>query len=71
LIPSYRYMVAYYYNIQHKVDSAIIYNNKILELDPTDATALKTKDALETVSKQQKDAAEKAEKQPAAATKRK
>lgn len=71
LIPSYRYMVAYYYNIQHKVDSAIMYNNKILELDPTDATALKTKDALETVSKQQKDAAEKAEKQPAAATKKK
>ncbi len=51
LIPSYRYMVAYYYNIKHEVDSAIMYNNKILELDPTDATALKTKDALDTVSK--------------------
>jgi len=70
LIPSYRYMVAYYYNIQHQVDSAIFYNNKILELEPTDATALKTKDALESVQKQQKEAGEKA-KQPAAATKKK
>jgi tetratricopeptide (TPR) repeat protein len=71
LVPAYRYMVAYYYNLQHQVDSAIMYNNKILELDPTDATALKTKDALETVAKQQKEAADKAEKQPPAATKKK
>src|SRR5665213_800189 len=55
LVTSYRYMVAYYYNIQHQTDSAIIYNNKILEMDSTDATALKTKDALEQVQKQQKD----------------
>ncbi len=59
LIPSYRYMVAYYYNIQHQTDSAIIYNNKILAMDPTDATALKTKDALEQVQKQQKESANK------------
>jgi Flp pilus assembly protein TadD len=71
LIPSYRYMVAYYYNIQRQVDSAIIYNNKILELDPTDATALKTKDALESVQKQQKSAADKAAKQPADAANKK
>ena len=70
LIPSYRYMVAYYYNIKSEVDSAIMYNNKILEIDPTDATALKTKDALETVSKQQKAAADKA-KQPSTATQKK
>ena len=62
LIPSYRYMVAFYYNVQHQVDSAIMYNNKILELDPTDATALQTKDALETVQKQQKAAADKPQK---------
>lgn len=62
LVPSYRYMVAYYYNIQHQVDSAIMFNNKILEIDPTDATALKTKDALEAVTKQQKAAADKADK---------
>lgn len=57
LIPSYRYMLAYYYNIKHNTDSAIIYNNKILEVDPADAQALKTKDALDSVLKQQKDAA--------------
>ncbi len=59
LVPSYRYMVAYYYNLKHQTDSAIIYNNKILEIDSTDAIALKTKDALETVLKQQKEAVEK------------
>lgn len=53
LIPSYRYMVAYYYNIKGQADTALMYNNKILEVDPTDATALKTKDALENVIKNQ------------------
>lgn len=47
IIPSYRYMVAYYYNIKHDKDSAVIFNNKILVVDPGDATALKNKDALE------------------------
>ena len=47
LITAYRYMVAYHYNVQHNKDSAIIFNNKILEIAPTDATALKTKEALE------------------------
>ena len=51
LIPAYRYMVAYYYNIKHDKDNAIKYNDKILEVDPADATALKTKDALSSVSK--------------------
>ncbi len=51
LIPSYRYMVAYYYNIKGQADTALMYNNKILEVDPADATALKTKDALESVIK--------------------
>jgi hypothetical protein len=69
LVPSLRYMVAYYYNIRRQVDSATIYNNKILEIEPTDATALKTKEALETVQKQQKSAADKAQK-PAADTKK-
>jgi len=69
LVPSLRYMVAYYYNIQHQVDSAIMFNNKILEIEPTDATALKTKEALDTVQKQQKSAADKAQK-PAADTKK-
>lgn len=65
LVAANRYMVAYYYNVKHNTDSAILYNNKILEVDPTDATALKTKDALEAVLKQQQDAGNK----PAAATK--
>ena len=69
LVPSLRYMVAYYYNIQRQVDSAIIFNNKILEIDPADATALKTKDALESVQKQQKAAANKPQ-QPAADSKK-
>jgi tetratricopeptide (TPR) repeat protein len=47
LVTAYRYMVAYHYNVQHNKDSAIIFNNKILEIAPTDATALKTKEALE------------------------
>jgi lipopolysaccharide biosynthesis regulator YciM len=69
LVPSLRYMVAYYYNIQHQVDSAIMFNEKILQIDPADATALQTKDALESVQKQQKAAADKA-KQPAADNKK-
>jgi Flp pilus assembly protein TadD len=64
-IPANRYMVAYFYNIKHQTDSALLYNNKILEIDPTDATALKTKDALEGVLKKQSEAADKANK-PAA-----
>jgi len=47
LITAYRYMVAYFYNVQHNKDSAIVYNNKILEIAPTDQTALKTKEALQ------------------------
>ena len=67
-IPANRYMVAYFYNIKHETDSALYYNNKILEIDPTDATALKTKDALEGVLKKQTEAADKATK-PAPAKK--
>lgn len=47
LVTAYRYMVAYYYNVQRNKDSAIVYNNKILQISPTDATALKTKEALQ------------------------
>ena len=51
LIPAYRYLVAYYYNIKHDKENAIQYNDKILVVDPTDPTALKTKDALNAVPK--------------------
>ena len=51
LVPALRYMLAYSYNVKHEVDSAIYYNDKILEIEPTDATALRTKEALSSVSK--------------------
>ena len=51
LVPALRYMLAYSYNVKHQVDSAIYYNDKILEIEPTDATALRTKEALSSVSK--------------------
>ena len=58
-IPALRYMVAYFYNIKSNVDSAAIYNDKILQADPADAIALKTKEVLETVKKQRSGAANK------------
>ncbi len=53
LIPSYRYMVAYYYNIKHDTNKAVEYNAKILSVDPADATALKNKEAFEAILKKQ------------------
>lgn len=53
LIPSFRYMVAYYYNIKHDTNKAIEYNAKILAVDPADATALKNKEAFEAILKKQ------------------
>jgi tetratricopeptide (TPR) repeat protein len=46
LIPALRYMVAYNYNVKKDKATAIDFNNKILAIDPADATELKTKDAL-------------------------
>lgn len=51
MIPALRYMVAYYYNIKHDKENAILYNDKILAIDPTDATAIKTKQALSAIPK--------------------
>ncbi|HEY9364439.1 MAG TPA: hypothetical protein VIQ00_14320, partial [Chitinophagaceae bacterium] len=51
LIPAYRYMVAYYYNVLKNAETANQYNDKILEVDPADATALKTKEAFNSVLK--------------------
>ncbi|MEO5649381.1 MAG: hypothetical protein ABIR03_05585, partial [Ginsengibacter sp.] len=51
LIPAYRYMVAYYYNVLKDAKTADNFNEKILEVDPADATALKTKDAFSSVLK--------------------
>lgn len=49
LIPAYRYMVAYSYNVQKDKETALQFNDKILAIDPADPTALKTKDALNAV----------------------
>jgi tetratricopeptide (TPR) repeat protein len=46
LIPAYRYMVAYNYNVKKDKAAAIIFNEKILAIDPTDATAIKNRDAF-------------------------
>ncbi len=54
LVPAYRYMVAYSYNVQKNKDTAIQFNNKILEIDPTDATAIKTGDALAGIKQKTK-----------------
>ncbi len=54
LIPAYRYMVANSYNIQKDKDAAIQFNNKILEIDPTDATAIKTGEALNGIKQKVK-----------------
>lgn len=39
LLPAYKYMVAYFYNVKEDIESAAGFNTKILELDPTDANA--------------------------------
>ncbi len=46
LIPSYRYFVAYYYNIKKDKNEALKYIDKILVIKPTDADALNNKKAL-------------------------
>lgn len=46
LIPAYRFMLAYYYNIEKNTPKALEFNEKILVLEPEDATALELKAAL-------------------------
>ncbi|MEO6681900.1 MAG: tetratricopeptide repeat protein [Ginsengibacter sp.] len=46
LIPAFRYMVAYYYNLKGNTEKALEFNERILGVDPQDPTALKTKEAL-------------------------
>ncbi len=58
IIPSYRYMMANSYNIQKDKDAALGYNAKILAIDPTDATALKNKEALGGIKQKTKTDAE-------------
>ncbi|KAA9039140.1 hypothetical protein FW778_09900 [Ginsengibacter hankyongi] len=51
-ITAYRYMVAYYYNVKHNKDSAIVYNSKILSLDPNDTQAQTNDKALRALPTQ-------------------
>ena len=51
LIPAYRFMVAYYYNLKGDAEKALLYNDKILEIEPTDANALTNKTAIKPVTK--------------------
>lgn len=46
LISAYKYMVAYYYNVKNDRTTALQYTDKILALDPADATALANRTAL-------------------------
>lgn len=46
LIPAYRFMLAYYYNVKKDTPKALEYNEKILEIEPEDATALELQAAL-------------------------
>jgi tetratricopeptide (TPR) repeat protein len=59
LIPAYRYMMAYSYNVQKDIEKALDYNEKILLIDPQDELALKNKELLTPILKKQKDAAQK------------
>lgn len=51
LLPAYRYMVAYYYNVKGDVANAAKYNDLILAVSPTDENALKNKEPFEKLMK--------------------
>lgn len=53
ILPAYRFMVAYYYNLKGDVDQAAKFTDMILAIDPQDANALSNKEAFETIKKQQ------------------
>ena len=46
LITAYKYMVAYNYNVKNDRTTALQYTDKILAIDPADATALANRTAL-------------------------
>lgn len=54
LIPAYRYMMAYSYNIQKDKITAMQFNDKILTIDPADAKAIETKKLLMSAGEKQK-----------------
>lgn len=64
LIPAYRFMVAYHYNILKDVEKANMYNDLILTVDPADATAIANKEAFKSVLKTRSAAADSTKSQP-------
>lgn len=46
LVGSYKYFIEYYYNVQKRQDSALIYVDKALALDPTDAQLISNRDFI-------------------------
>ncbi|MEO6136451.1 MAG: tetratricopeptide repeat protein [Ginsengibacter sp.] len=64
LIPAYRFMVAYYYNLKKDVENANKFNDLILTVDPADATALTNKEAFSKVMKNRSAAADSSKTQP-------
>ena len=51
LLPAYRYMVAYYYNVKGDVANAAKYNDLILAVSPTDENAMRNKEPFEKLMK--------------------
>lgn len=52
VITAAQYMVAYYYQVEKDAEKALEYNNKILEVDPENASALSNKAAFEAYLEQ-------------------
>jgi tetratricopeptide (TPR) repeat protein len=52
LVRAYKYFIAYSYNIEKNKEKAILYCDKVLSKDPTDAEALANREALLTMKPQ-------------------
>ncbi len=46
LVGSYKYFIEYYYNVQKRQDSALIYVDKAIALDPTDTQLISNRDFI-------------------------
>lgn len=55
LIPAYKYMIAYYYNVKADIPNAAKYNDLVLTVDPNDAAALSNKEAFAQLLKRKTD----------------
>ena len=46
LVGSYKYFIEYYYNVQKRQDSALIFVDKAIALDPTDTQLISNRDFI-------------------------